>query len=74
MKQIAGLKRINVELIKIVTHQIKTLRDSFKLLKRAIGTFHYPGHVLRLRKNDKYKQKKHIFAQKILQGNDVSAS
>ena len=50
-------KRIKFELIRNVTHQMKSLRESFIPQKRATEAFHYPGYVIRLQKERQIQAK-----------------
>ena len=43
-------KRSKFELIRNITHQFKSLRESFIPQQRAPEAFHYPAFVIRLQK------------------------
>ena len=57
-------KRIKFELIRNITHQIKSLRESFILQKIATEAFHYPGYVIRLQKERQLQAKTKNYARK----------
>ena len=50
-------KRIKFELIRNITHPMKSLRESFIPQKRATEAFHYPGYVIRLQKKRQVQAK-----------------
>ena len=50
IKILLFFKRIEFELIRNITHQMKSLRESFIPQYRATEAFHHPGYVIRLQK------------------------
>ena len=55
-------------MIRNITHQIKSLRESFIPQYRTTEAVHYPGYVIRLQKGLQTQAK---FAWKIVHENDV---
>ena len=50
-------KRIKLELIRNITNQMKSLRESFIPQLRATEVFHYPGYVKQLQKERRRQAK-----------------
>ena len=64
-------KCIKFELIRNITHQIKSMRESLIPQQRATETLHYPVYVIGLQKGRQIQAK---FAQKIMHENDIPQS
>ena len=52
-------KGIKFVLIRNITHQMKSLRESFIPQKRTIEASNNPGYEIRLKQNDNYRQNLH---------------
>ena len=50
-------KRIKFELIRNITHQMKSLRESFTPQERTTEAFYYPGYVIRLQQKRQIEAK-----------------
>ena len=58
------MKRKNFELIRNIMHQMESLRDFFIPPQGAINTLHYPGYVIRLKKERPIEAKRKKYCTK----------